>query len=424
MRTDKTAEVVVLGLSRVVNSVDEALAMVAGIAAKLDRQVEATTKVQGETTGSIVVFPDRTYADAATPDDRHSIADAPDVEHPALATLTDSEAADPVAPSNPWTPTPATSAPPIHVAPEAPRHARRSFITTTPVAEPARQGWRGTLNRFGLRLSPGAEEQQWRSDVQAVSQHWPGPRTIAIANPKGGAGKTPASAVISAVFARYGGAGVLAWDNNETRGTLAWRTEGASHDATVLDLLPQTEQLLSTTAQSAEMSFFTHHQPGDKYDVLRSDQSVAGDHEVSADDVHRIHRVAARYYRLIVMDSGNNERAANWRAMIEHANQLVVPCTNAEETAEAGARLLDALKERDEHSAQLAENAVVLVSQRTPSKDPNVARIVDGFTPLVRKVVPIPYDPALSTGVIHFDALRPATQRAWLAAAAAVAEGL
>jgi len=38
-------------------------------------------------------------------------------------------------------------------------------------------------------------------------------------------------------------------------------------------------------------------------------------------------------------------------------------------------------------------------------------------------VVRVPYDPALVRGLIRYDALRPGTQRAWLAAAAAVAQG-
>lgn len=306
----------------------------------------------------------------------------------------------------------------------AARTERESFIRAGRAVEPATRGWRGALNRMGFRLPPGPTEIAYRGDVTAVCRHWPGPKTIAIANPKGSSGKTPAAVMLSAVLARYGGAGVLAWDNNETRGSLAWRTQQASHDATVLDLLPRVEDLLATGAQSAEMSHWTHHQPADKYDVLHSDQSVEGDHEVTGVDVEQIHQVARRYYRLVLMDSGNNERAANWRAMMRRADALVVPCTNVEDTAEAAALMLEALASRDEHSEALADNAVVIVSQRTPGRDRNIDRIVKGLTPLVREVVRIPFDPALVSGVISFDALRPETQRAWLRAAAAVARGL
>lgn len=304
------------------------------------------------------------------------------------------------------------------------RPERPSFITAGRTVQPAQEGWRGALNKLGLRFGPGPDELAMRSDVEAVSQHWGGPRTIAVVNGKGSASKTPTTACLAAVFARYGGAGAIAWDNNETRGSLAWRTEGAPHKATVLDLLPRADVLMAPTAQYAEMANYVHHQAADKYDVLWSDQSVSGEHIVTAEDVHQVHQVAARYYRLIVMDSGNSERAPNWRAMVERADRLVVPCTNVEDTAEAGARLIEALATRGSRAAQLARDAVVIVSQRTSTKDPNLDRIVAGYRNMGMTVVTIPYDPALQTGVIRWDSFRPPTQRAWLRAAAEVARGL
>ena len=303
---------------------------------------------------------------------------------------------------------------------------RRSFLQTEVAVAPARHGWRGALNRLGLTISPGPDEVDWRHDVEAVSQHWPGPRTIAVANPKGSANKTPTSALLAAVFARYGGAGVVAWDNNETRGSLAWRTQSAAHDATVLDLLPRVGDLLAAGAQAAELSHFTHHQLTDKYDVLASDQSVASAHEVSAADVDHVHQVLSRYYRLIVMDSGNSERAANWRAMVEHSAALVVPCTNSLDTPEAGRLMLESLRTRDAHCDHLATNAVAIVSQRDHTRTAKKAmdHIVAGMGQLTAEVIVIPFDPAMKEGVLQFDALRPATQRAWLRAAAAVARRL
>jgi MinD-like ATPase involved in chromosome partitioning or flagellar assembly len=304
------------------------------------------------------------------------------------------------------------------------RPARPSFIAADTGDDPATSGWRGALARSGVRTGPSRRELSLRDDIRLVSQHWPGPRTVAVANPKGSANKTPTTLCLSAVFGRYGGGGVLAWDNNETRGTAAWRTRQGPHEATVLDLLPRTGELLAAGAQAAELARHVHHQPGDKFDVLWSDQSTRSEHEVTGAEVDAISEVTSKYYRLVVMDSGNSERAGNWRAMIRHAHSLVVPATNVEDTAEAGARMLEALAQRDEHSADLARNAVAVISQRTPGRDPNLRRIARGFEPLVRAVVTIPHDPALYTGVIRFDALRAVTQRAWLSAAAAVAESL
>lgn len=118
-----------------------------------------------------------------------------------------------------------------------------------------------------MRVSPGDAERAERADEQAVSQHWPGPRTIAIVNGKGGAGKTPTTVLLSAVFARYGGAGVLAWDNNQTRGTLGWRTEQGPHEATLLELLPKASHLWARvpSQQTWLTSYITRHETGSTY---------------------------------------------------------------------------------------------------------------------------------------------------------------
>ncbi|MDO5066371.1 MAG: AAA family ATPase [Propionibacteriaceae bacterium] len=303
---------------------------------------------------------------------------------------------------------------------------RRSFLDEQSLEEPARQGWRGLLTNLGLRVAPGPAERAERMDIQAVSQHWPGPRTIAVVNGKGGASKTPTTILLAAVLARYGGAGVLAWDNNQTRGTLGWRTEKGPHDATVLDLLPHTERLLGTGAQAADLAHYVHHQTGDRYDVLRSQPlELASAQRVNAEDVDAIHAVAAKYYRLILMDSGNDESDPMWQRMIDHTDQLVIATTTRNDHAEAGALLLEALTRRDPAGAALAQGAVVIVSQADPGAKPAVLkRITNGFHGLVRDVVTIPYDPALVGGRLHSTTLKPATQRAWLHAAAAVARGL
>jgi MinD-like ATPase involved in chromosome partitioning or flagellar assembly len=311
-------------------------------------------------------------------------------------------------------------------SPTTRREARQSFLTKEQVEEPASKGWRGNLTRMGMRMAPSEDERAERTDVQAVSQHWPGPRTIAIVNGKGGAGKTPTTVLLSAIFARYGGAGVLSWDNNQTRGTLGWRTEQGPHEATLLELLPQAERLLGTSAQSADLAHFVHHQTRDRFDVLRSKpMELASAQRVDAGDVDAIHRVASKYYRLIFIDSGNDESDPMWRRMIDHTDQLVVATTTRDDHAEAGALLLEALGQRDEKSQALAQNAVAVIAQADPkATTADVNRVAEGYKTLARDVAPIPFDPAIVDGILRYDALRPATQRAWLAAGAAVARGL
>lgn len=306
------------------------------------------------------------------------------------------------------------------------RQGRHSFLKSTTIEQPATQGWRGLLTRLGLRMNPSPIERAEREDVHVVSQHWPGPRTIIVANGKGGAGKTPTTVLLSAVFARHDGAGVVSWDANQTRGTLGWRTEQGPHDATVLDLLPQAERLLGTGAQSADLAHYVHHQTSDRYDVLRSQPiQLAADQRVTPHDVDLIWNVVGKYYRLIFIDTGNDESDPVWLQAVEHADQIVVPTTTRADHAEAGALLLDALRARDERSRRLADQAVTIVTQADPrATKADVAAIVNGYADLARDVITIPHDPAIVDGILHWDALRPATQRAWLHAAAAVAQGL
>lgn len=304
---------------------------------------------------------------------------------------------------------------------------RESFLyVEKPRPDRARRGVRGALARVGVPLEPAAAELRERAEVDAVSRHWAGPRTIAIVNGKGGANKTPTTALLSAVFARNGGSGVLAWDNNETRGTLGWRTEQDEHDATVQSLLPATDSLLSAEARTADIGHFVHHQNADKYDVLRSNPTMlATEQRISSADFDRLHTVATKFYRLVFIDSGNDESAERWLRMIDHTDQLVIATTALGEHAEAGALLLEALLQRDANSARLARDAVVVVSQseRTgPASD--VRRVAAGFAPLARRAVTIPFDPEMHGGRLSFETLAPRTRRAWLRAAAAVAEGL
>ena len=472
LRTNGTGEVTINGTSHAIEAADEAavlsdaLRIITETAAQLGRPVRvSTTDPDGQ--GLIIVSPEGVVSEAAPikPTSRSGsrtplpVTAAPSLET-AKATTTAAPAPTPVsvpddspseeAPAQAAdaapvtfgaavTPAPAEGPAPAATAAAVEPATRRSlkdtsFLISAPVLQPATRGWRGVLSRLGFRMDPSAEELAEREDIRTVSQHWPGPRTVAVVNRKGGANKTPTVVMLSAILARYSGAATVAWDNNESQGTLGWRTEKGGHNNSVLDLIDSSKALLSPSAQAAEIAQFVHHQTSDKFDVLRSDENEEGDHEVTAEEVDIAHQVLTRYYRLIVMDSGNTARAANWRRMIHHTNQLVVPVTAIEDRAEAARLTLQTLESRGGHDAELARNAVVIVSESTDAKrsmsgdalkraKDEARRIADGFAPHVRAVVRIPYDPALVNGPIRYDALQPATQRAWLAAAAAVAKG-
>jgi len=286
-------------------------------------------------------------------------------------------------------------------------------------------GARGLLARLGISLPVSTAQRDRDAAIAQVSTHWAGCRTIGVANGKGGVGKTMTTAMIAAVIARHGGGNVLAWDNNDTRGTLGWRTETGLYDTTIRDLLHHTDDLLATAAAVSDITAFVHHQHADRYDVLRSNpELLAADQRLTAEEFDRLMQVAARYYRVVVFDSGNDESADRWLRMIDATTQLVIPTLAAPESAESAALLLDALRTRDDQSRHLAENAVVVVTQSEPTHHTALSRIVDGFTPHVRAVEVIPYDPALKSGALRFDNLRPRTRDAWIRATAATTQGL
>ncbi|MBG6085337.1 MinD/ParA family ATP-binding protein [Zhihengliuella flava] len=309
----------------------------------------------------------------------------------------------------------------------AERDDRSTFLRNSDDAVvPAQEGFRGFLNRLGFKLEPtGAElqDRQWRAQVgRRVGR----PTTVSIVNGKGGANKTPTTVLLASVFGRNSSQSVLAWDNNGTRGTLGWRTAADQHSSHVMNLLHDADDLLSVRPTEHNIDGYVHYQPADRFSVLRTEPTLlASEQSVSSDDFDALHAVVSRYFQITFVDSGNDESAERWLRMIDHTDQLVIASTTVEEHAEAGALLLEALTNRGGRYAELARNAVVIVSEPSPSPKPGqLRRITKGFEHLARSVVTIPHDPHLVKGQIRFDALKLETKRAWLRAAAAVSEGV
>lgn len=313
--------------------------------------------------------------------------------------------------------------PPLPAKTPSRKQNRPSFAQQIQNLPPAAQGWRGGLNRLGLRLAPDTQEIQDRDWKQAVSQHWPGLRTIAVINRKGGSAKTPTTILLSAVFARNGGGGVVAWDNSG-HGNLGERTIQGPHSATVADLLPDIDGMMAPQAKAGDLARYTHHQPDDRFDVLRCEADPASDHLMKADEVKRTHELLAKYYRLIIIDTGNEIKGEDWGAAIDCADQLVIPISGPEESAAGAAETIERLIQKGGRWAQLAQEAIVILSDRYPSGEPKIDWLANEFAHLVAQVVHIPYDPAMKSGVIRFEALRPQTQRAWMQAGATVAAAL
>jgi hypothetical protein len=95
------------------------------------------------------------------------------------------------------------------------------------------------------------------------------------------------------------------------------------------------------------------------------------------------------------------------------------------ESAEGVRTLLEELSARDEHSARLAAEAVVVVSEwPQPVNARELKTVVDGLQEMVRAVEVLPFDPALKNGALRFENLKPQTQDTYVRVAAHAARGM
>lgn len=293
---------------------------------------------------------------------------------------------------------------------------------------PATWGWRGAANRASgglLRLGPGRPESRVRADEARVLRGFAHTQTVVVANPKGGAGKTPVTLLLSATFGSFRGGYVLAWDNNETRGTLGLRAEaGASHGAgTVTGLLGDIDYFLSPEASVGRLGRYIRPQSA-YFDVLASNDAPGRMEMVDGEAFSRLHMALSRFYRLMVVDTGNNVRAANWSAAVSAANCLVVPTTVQADVADTGLWMLEHLQRIGR--GDLVRQAVVVASCADPVVDQALlAQIARRYGDMVREVVVVPFDRAIQPGTrMSYRALSVSTRRALLRAAVAAVDSL
>ncbi|WP_374205025.1 MinD/ParA family protein, partial [Actinotalea sp. C106] len=276
-----------------------------------------------------------------------------------------------------------------------------------------------------LAPGPGPAEQRHRAAVATVQRSLDGPRTVVVINPKGGAHKTTASLLVAATFGQHRGGYTLAWDNNETRGTLGWRSQQARHHNTAVNLLQDLDRFADPgSSRVGDLDNYVRSQGSAQFDVLASDEDAASAASIDAYAFRALHRTLSRFYRVMVVDTGNNMRASNWQAAIEAADQVVIVSTVREDTAQSAAWAVDALRATGHED--LVRNAVTVLSAPAVRRDPELAaRLHEHFGRLTRTVLDVPYDPALVTGSpLDVDALSAESREAWLRVTAAVAEGL
>lgn len=331
----------------------------------------------------------------------------------------------------------ATTAPHPGAAPAAPQQtpdpARPTLqdlqsATTRTSSDAATRGWQGLVHRVtggAVSPAPGRAEAIERENLARVRKALDGPKNIAVVNLKGGAHKTTASLMIAATLGVARGGSVLAWDNNETRGTLGWRGRPADHHRTALDLLHNRERLQAPTATVADLDQYVRPQGETRFDILASDEDPGSSSSIDGPAFEELNDTLSRFYRLKVIDTGNNVRASNWLAAVHSADQLVIISTVREDTFNAAAWMIDEL--RATGLAEQVDHAVTILSHSSKNKlEPGLQERLHGhFSAHTRAVTEVPYEHQFVDGSpLDWGRIAPATKDAWLAATALIVDGL
>jgi MinD-like ATPase involved in chromosome partitioning or flagellar assembly len=268
-----------------------------------------------------------------------------------------------------------------------------------------------------------AEPSPVEQFVATLREDFGGPRVVAFANPKGGVHKTTATVLCAATIGAIRGNSVLAWDDNELRGTLGLRAGSARHARTIRHLISDLTLIEATPGHQMRdrLDDYLRHASDGSYDVLAGEEKPRFAHRLDPHTVRRVLDVVRRTHDVICVDTGNNVESPNWQTILQAADQLVITSVPREDAAFTADWMLDLLHEWG--LGQLASGAVTLLSCPTPVPGPLLNDLVAHFATRTRAVAVVPYDPALESGsAIEHAELQPATKMAWLQAAAVIME--
>jgi MinD-like ATPase involved in chromosome partitioning or flagellar assembly len=307
----------------------------------------------------------------------------------------------------------AVSAPvaPPPMAPVAP--AMPSSMAPSPTSPaPARIEWRQSR-----------PDEEIERAVSLMRRKLGKPRVLAFANPKGGVHKTTATVLAAATIGSVRGRGVLAWDDNELRGTLGLRAGSARHARTIKHLLADLMQIESLHGDGLieALDGYLRHASDGSYDVLAGEENPRFAQRLDQDTVRRVMDLLRRTHDVICVDTGNNVESVNWQTVMRQADQLVITTVPREDAAFTADWMLDVLDESG--MGDLVANAVTLISCPSPGPLPLLDDFAKHFATRTRAVAVVPYDPALEVGSsIEYQELQLPTRQAWLKAASVMIE--
>lgn len=290
----------------------------------------------------------------------------------------------------------------------------------------ATRGIRGMLSKIGIAMEPGAAERAeldaaaaLRSDEEKIRQAtWTRAVSILVGNKKGGSGKTPVSLIVGGILAAVRGGGVCIQEVSDDPGALTFRSEG-NPALGIGELVRDAAQITS----AGQLAGYTA--PQTSFAAVIG--TVGRRPRLTRDDVIATARLIDEFYSIRVMDSGNQPSSSAFDGAVETADALVIPMLNAGDAVLEALAMVDELRARGGHAADLADNAVVIRLTDGRPEHPQVLerveRIIEHMR--VRAVYHVPYDAHIAErGQITLGRLAPATRAAFTAAAAGVVDTL
>jgi putative peptide zinc metalloprotease protein len=272
------------------------------------------------------------------------------------------------------------------------------------------------VTRGLVRLGPSPAELKERELIARAKTPVTGARRIVVISRKGGVGKTTTALMLGHTFATYRGDRVLALDGNPDAGSLGQRVRSET-TATISDLLRDSELI----ERYADIRAYTS-QSSTRMEVVASDDNPRISEPLGPAEYGQIVNLLERHYNLILLDTGTGILGGATRGFIDLADQIVLVTQPNLDGSRVGSLTLDWLEEHG--YSHLVKGAVTVINGVRRRGLVALDRIDDHFRRRCRDVVHIPWDELLQAGAeTALAALRPATQRAYLDLAAAVADG-
>jgi putative peptide zinc metalloprotease protein len=280
-------------------------------------------------------------------------------------------------------------------------------------------GWQFAVYMASLGFinpGPGAAELAHRALYRRIGTPIVGSRRVVVLSRKGGVGKTTTTLMLGHTLAAHRGDRVVALDANPDAGSLAYRVDRKT-PRSVTDLIAPN----ACVDRYSQMRTFTSQAPT-RLEVIASDNDPQISQALGEEDYRRAIEVLDRHYNLILLDTGTGILDSGIQGILTHADQIVVVMPAGLDGAAIADLTLDWLESHG--FADLVTSSIAVINSLRRKGLVHTDAVEQHFAQRCAATLRIPFDPHLEAGSLsRLDALRPATQHAYLQLAALVADG-